>query len=284
MKYFLPGLLFITSGLLVQAQQINFRSTENIRKFADYLFCDGDYLRAALEYENLSEKLFDDTLRFKTGLSYSIIREYSLAHEYFAELSSFSELYDISSLERMKLFFLQTDFKSFQHFYTDLFVNERSDLNTRTKKLYNISFLLSETEIPPKGDFLAPFDIDDEKISSLYNWKNDPPYKSPVLAGILSAIIPGSGKVYAGETGDGIVGFLTSAVFSFIAYDNFNAGHKTRGWIWTGIAGVFYAGNVYGSVAAAQIYNAKITFQFNDEINLYLNKNNYFIPEYDFCN
>jgi len=65
-----------------QAQEINYHSPENIRKFADYLFCDRDYLRAALEYEKLSERSFNDTLLFKTALSYSIIREYSLAHKY----------------------------------------------------------------------------------------------------------------------------------------------------------------------------------------------------------
>jgi hypothetical protein len=45
----------------------------------------------------------------------------------------------------------------------------------------------------------------------------------------------------------------------------------------------FYAGNVYGSVAAAQIYNAKIAFEFEDGLNLYLEQNNYFMPEYNFC-
>ncbi|MGD8305909.1 MAG: hypothetical protein PVF17_04580, partial [Ignavibacteria bacterium] len=174
-------------------------------------------------------------------------------------------------------------FKSLEYYYTDLFVNERSELNTRAKKIFNVSLLLSDDKLPPKNDFLLPFDSEDEKISSLYDWKQNPPYKSAVLAGILSALIPGSGKIYAGQIGDGIVGFLTSALFSFIAYDNFKAGHDTRGWIWAGVAGLFYAGNVYGSIAAAQIHNARITFEFNENLNVYLNDKNFFIPEYEFC-
>jgi TM2 domain-containing membrane protein YozV len=99
----------------------------------------------------------------------------------------------------------------------------------------------------------------------------------------MSAIIPGSGKIYVGETGDGIVAFITTTVFAFIAYDNFKAGHTTRAWIWTSVAALFYAGNVYGSVAAAQVHNAKITFEFNEGLNIYLNKKNYYIPKYEFC-
>lgn len=277
-------LIFITATVqFAQTEIIDFQSSQNIKKFADYLYCDGDYLRAAMEYERLSSFEKNDTVEFKRAISYSIIGDYSLAHKYFAKLSPFFGLYDIASLERMKLFILQSDFKSLEYYYTDLFVNERSELNTRAKKLFNVSLLLSDDKLPPKNDFLLPFDNDDEKILSFYSWRKDPPYKSTALAGILSALIPGSGKIYAGETGDGIVGFLATAAFSFIAYDNFKAGHNMRGWIWAGVAGLFYAGNVYGSVAAAQIHNVKVTFEFNEKLNIYLNDHNYFIPEYDFC-
>jgi TM2 domain-containing membrane protein YozV len=120
--------------------------------------------------------------------------------------------------------------------------------------------------------------------SFLYDYKFDPPYKSPAWAGIFSAIIPGSGKMYVGEWGDGIAGFLLTGLFAFLAYDNFKADHKTRAWIFTGIGAFFYAGNIYGSIAAAQIYNAKINFDFQNGLNLFLQQENYFLPEYDFCN
>ena len=77
--------------------------------------------------------------------------------------------------------------------------------------------------------------------------------------------------------------FLVTGVFAFLAYDNFRADHKTRAWIFTGLTTLFYGGNVYGSVTAAQIYNAKITFEFNDGLSVFLQNKNYFVPEYDFC-
>lgn len=277
--------MFLVSRLFAQTEHVNFHSPQNIRKFADNLFCERDYLRAALEYERFSKISLNDTVLFKTALSYSIIGEYSLADKFFGEITSSSKFYNLSELERMKLFFLQSDFTGMQRYFIDSVTKENNKLFSGANKLFNLSLLLSGAELPSKEGFLLTFQNDStEKISALYEWKKNPPYKSPVLAGILSSIIPGSGKIYAGETGDGIVGFLTSAIFSFIAYDNFKAGHNSRGWVWAGVAAFFYAGNIYGSVAAAQIYNAKISFGFNEGINVYIIDNNYFIPGYDFCN
>ncbi|MGD8307240.1 MAG: hypothetical protein PVF17_11345, partial [Ignavibacteria bacterium] len=108
-------LIFLTATVhFAQTEIIDFHSHQNIKKFANHLFCDGDYLRTALEYEKLPEKFFNDTLYFKTALSYSIVREYPSAHKYFAKISPFFRLYDIASLERMKLFILQSDFKSLE--------------------------------------------------------------------------------------------------------------------------------------------------------------------------
>jgi TM2 domain-containing membrane protein YozV len=284
MKLLLLLFFFFVPGHFAQTEQVNFYSLQNIRRFADNLFCERDYLRAALEYERLLKISFNDTLYVKTAISYSIIREYLLADKFFSELPPSSKFYDLSRLERMKLFFLQSDFTGLQRYFIDSLRTENNKLFSGANKLFNVSLLLSGADLLPKDEFLLPFQkYEEEKISSFYESKKKPPYKNPALAGILSTIIPGSGKIYTGEIGDGIVGFLTSAIFSFIAYDSFKAGHNTRGWVWTGVAAFFYAGNIYGSVAAAQIHNAKITFEFNEGLYVYLNSHNYFIPEYDFC-
>jgi TM2 domain-containing membrane protein YozV len=135
-----------------------------------------------------------------------------------------------------------------------------------------------------REDFVSPFDENERNaVESFYDFKVDPHYKSLALAGTLSAIIPGSGKMYVGEWGDGITALLTTSLFAFLAYDNFRNDHTTRAWIFSGIGAFFYAGNIYGSIASAQIFNAKIEFEFNEGLNLFLEKNNYFLPEYDFC-
>jgi TM2 domain-containing membrane protein YozV len=286
MKFlFLFFLLCLTTVQFAQTGNVDFNSPENIKKFADYLFCDKDYLRAALEYERLKNIYKSDTIDFKIALSYSYIKDYYTAIQKFSGIINSSLYFDKAKLEVMKINFLSNDFTGLRSYYKNSFKSEVDKYQNEGEKLFNFSYLFTDDELPPKDEFILPFDIyEKEIISSFYDRKRDPPYKSGTLAGIMSAIIPGSGKIYVGETGDGIVAFITTTLFAFIAYDNFRAGHITRAWIWTGVAAFFYAGNVYGSVAAAQVHNAKITFEFNDGLNVYLNKNNYYIKNYEFCN
>lgn len=84
--------------------------------------------------------------------------------------------------------------------------------------------------------------------------------KSKALAAILSTIIPGSGKIYAGETGAGISSFFLLAGLGGMAAENII---KT-GWvswnslIFTGLFGVFYIGNIYGSMISVQTYRNRM--------------------------
>lgn len=283
-QVFLCVLLSFVSTAFTQGKKIDFNSEKNIKKFADYLFCDKDYLRAAEEYQRLNAYKENDTIIFKTGLSYLFIGDYSTSIDNFAKISNSSLFYKNSKLEQMKAHYLKKDYSVMRSFYKNNFTNEY-DYSDQAEKLFYFSYLVSEDQLPQKEKFLIPFNSNEnEIISSFYDWKKDPPYKSSALAGILSAIIPGSGKIYTGDISDGIFSFLVTGVFTFLAYDNFHADHDTRAWIFTGLAAFFYGGNVYGSVAAAQIYNAKITFEFNDGLNVFLQNKNYFVPVYDFCN
>jgi len=212
------------------------------------------------------------------------MKDYYTAIQKFSGIIKSSVYFNEAKFEGMKVNFLINDFTELRSYYKNSFITEVDKYQTEGKKLFNFSYLFTDDELPSKDEFLLPFVVNEkENISSFYNWKIEPPYKDGTLAGIMSAVIPGSGKIYIGETGDGIVAFLTTTVFAFIAYDNFKAGHKTRAWIWTGVAAFFYAGNVYGSVAAAQVHNAKITFEFNEELKVYLNKKNYYNKKYEFC-
>jgi TM2 domain-containing membrane protein YozV len=264
--------------------EIDFNSPANIRLFADHLYCEKDYLRAIFEYDRLLEIQKNDTLLFKTGLSYSHMNDYLSAADRFELITSISPFFNQSKMEWLKAKFLLRDFNGFWLAYQDKFLSENNKYQSEGKKLFNFSYLFTDEPLPSKEEFLSPFETNEnEKVSSFYDWKVDPPYKSSTVAGIMSAIIPGSGKVYVGDVSDGIVAFLVTGIFVFLAYDNFQAGHKTRAWIFTGAAALFYGGNIYGSVTAAQVHNAKISFEFNESLNIYLKKNNYYSPLYDFC-
>ena len=79
--------------------------------------------------------------------------------------------------------------------------------------------------------------------------------KSPVLAGIMSGIIPGSGKIYAGKTGAGIASFIGTVGFGFIAWENYRKlgiGHA-KTIIFGSIFAFNYVSNIYGSVLSVKI-------------------------------
>jgi putative membrane protein insertion efficiency factor len=81
--------------------------------------------------------------------------------------------------------------------------------------------------------------------------------RSSLLAGILSAILPGSGKIYAGRTADGVFSLVSIAFFgwqSAHAFDEHGAS-SAKGWTLAGVTAWFYGGNIYGSTVAARLQN-----------------------------
>lgn len=277
-------IFFIVSLSLIAQPKFDFFSQANTKLFADHLFCEKDFLRAAEEYNRLVGDYRTDTLIFKTGLCYLNIGNLDQSKKIFNQISKESNFYSDAEFQINRIAFLKNPSGYYSFYQRDQIPNEKGDLHKNIYKLAMLSSLLNEELKLSKEEFFQPFNENESNyLRKYFEWKNNPPYKSPTLAGILSTIIPGSGKIYTEEYGDGIVAFLTTGLLTFLAYDNFRANHNTRGWIFTSLAGLFYAGNIYGSVASAQIYNARFAFEFNDGINLFLEKNNYFSPEYDFC-
>lgn len=100
--------------------------------------------------------------------------------------------------------------------------------------------------------------------------------KSPVIAGILSGIVPGSGKFYAGKRGEAISAFIGTAGLGLVTLENYRkSGIKSFKTIVFGTAFVFtYAANIYGAVMTVNIIeteyrdNVKNSILFNLHIPL----------------
>jgi hypothetical protein len=91
------------------------------------------------------------------------------------------------------------------------------------------------------------------EMNSLLKMAADVKYKSPFLAGAMSAVVPGSGKVYTGDWPDGLLSFIFVGATGFQAYRGFrnNGVNSLRGWIFSSLCFGFYTGNIYGSVKSA---------------------------------
>jgi hypothetical protein len=85
------------------------------------------------------------------------------------------------------------------------------------------------------------------------------------VAGIMSAIIPGSGKVYAGKTGQGVITFIQNVALGFQAYE----AYRKDGWrsprflLYSSLFSFFYVGNIWGSTLTVNVRRQ----EFNDKIN-----------------
>jgi TM2 domain-containing membrane protein YozV len=257
---------------------IDFHSSPNIKKFADYLFCTDDYLRAVLEYEKYLTSNFNDTVEFKIGLAYLRIGDYIKASNWFENIKNKSGFFSESKKEYFRSLFQEGNYYNFRKIYLNKMKKDEAP------KLFYFSYFFTDDELPSKNNFFSPFNLEEKKIvDDFYERKINPPNKSVTAAVLMSTLIPGLGKIYAGQIGDGVVAAIATGLFGFLAYDNFKAEHDFRGWLFSGITAFFYAGNIYGSAAAAQIYNAGIKFNFENDVKFYLNEQNYFTPKYDFC-
>lgn len=253
-------------------------SISSRKVFGNYLFCENDYLRAITEYRIVLEKTKNDTLRYKIGLGYFKMGQYNQAEENYSILFNKSELAEEAKLEYYRTLFFKGNYSEFRNKF-DQKDNFPQLYSLQLKKLGAYSQLMDDSVLPGKEELLIKFsNSESENVEKFYSWKKDPPYKSPTKAAIMSAIIPGLGKVYADEIGDGITGFLLTGLFTYLAVDKFQKDQTTSAWLFTAIAAFFYGGNVYGSAAAVQNYNASIKFDFDNEVKLYLNKQNYFLP------
>ena len=80
--------------------------------------------------------------------------------------------------------------------------------------------------------------------------------KSPLLAGIFSACLPGLGKAYIGRWKDGLISFIMTSSAAFISVRGFNQDRKSfYPWVFSSMAFMYYSGNIYGSTQAAMKYN-----------------------------
>ena len=105
--------------------------------------------------------------------------------------------------------------------------------------------------------------------------------RSPVLAGLYSALVPGLGKFYAGKKKQGIAAFLPVISLAALTYEAYRKdGVKSARFIGFGaLFSVFYIGNIWGSTLAVKIrrnefykeYDNKILFDMHIPLRTFFN-------------
>ena len=258
---------------------INYYQPAHIRKFADYLYAQGDYLRAAGEYQRFLfsqpttlEDNQNDALR-RIAESYRLGGQPDHAVQF---LETLLQTQPNSNLARYELG--ATYFSIGQYDKSVHFLKESQDLFQRGEYRWKSQMLIGMNKLMQKHwesaiQHFNQFDLSGlpEAVghhASTYKGYAEKgrtlPSKSPLLAGFLSTALPGSGRVYVGRPNDALLTVFLLGVLGWAAYDGFseNGVSSRKGWTFGTIGGIFYLGNIYGSVVAAQTHNRRTEATF----------------------
>ncbi len=280
-RLFLLLSIFLCGTCFAEGQAVLL--TDEIQlKIADTFMEETEYYRAVTEYKKYlilfpaSDKC--DYARFRIGTAYYNGEEYESAAKAFAQLrqSGSGESYSAGSfyfeaLSYWKLKRLTEAMLTFRELAATHPHSEFAPLALAASSLVALEkgdiagsradmtlFIERYPEHPGWGHVL-------EARSMLWDHESLP-RKSSVLAAVLSAILPGSGYVYAGHSRDGITAFLINGLAAAGAATGFYQGNLAVSGIVAGVGLPFYLGNIYGSANAAKKWNAAVKEQHWDKI------------------
>lgn len=260
--------------------------TEDVQlMLGDSFFRDGEYYRAVTEYQKFTY-LFPTSEQSayaltQIGLAYYHGKEFRRAIDYFARARSFfkqdtfskAAFYEGVCYEKLGLFKEAQDAfeKSFYFDQESVYAMQATVgqlmLDVEHGHIDVARHRLSDLELRCLDSTALNFSEFDSVDNCLERFAEQPT-KSPLLAGTLSAIIPGSGYCYAGRKKDGLVAFVVNGLFiagTVVAINDEN--YPAAALI--GGAGVpFYLGNIYGSANAAQKWNLSLRKGLQKELSL----------------
>ncbi len=109
---------------------------------------------------------------------------------------------------------------------------------------------------------------EEKKLDEIYKKLSAYHPKSPWVAGALSAVIPGLGKIYAGKVKQGIGAFLPIASLGLLTYEAFNKGGvKSARFIGYGsVFLIFYTANIWGSAVSVKVNAQELYKQYDNKI------------------
>ncbi|MFO7873224.1 MAG: hypothetical protein R6U62_01940 [Bacteroidales bacterium] len=150
-----------------------------------------------------------------------------------------------------------------------------SGMKTAMRSLQLAGVALLSRELDTYESLAADFNGDyhvmaaeERRMNDHFKAIQETPLRSPFVGGLLSAAVPGLGKVYAGKSAEGIVSFLYMAALGLTTYDFYDgAGLKSPLFILSAsVTGLFYAGNIVGSATAVRRANNEFRHEMDQRI------------------
>ncbi|MBM2815427.1 MAG: hypothetical protein HW421_2189 [Ignavibacteria bacterium] len=289
--------LMINSAFAQNSTHSNINSNENILKFAGFLFDIREYNRAANEYERylFQNNSHPDSIKFRIGLCHLYGKDYERAIDKFSIFVKDSSRSILYNRALFNISYIKFELHRYEQ-SLDIIANRKKyiDNDVRDTDVLHLDSILDANKfnllIAANNLILKNWKDSEIAINKISESDSFPGFnhsfnnlltkgkelneKNPYLASGLSTILPGLGKVYAGNTIDGLFSFLLHGFTTWQAYEGFseNKMKSVKGWLFAGIGTVFYLGNIYGSYISVEIHNREINNDFNSQIHLELRK------------
>ena len=275
-KRVLPALLLIISQLFlcgINQAQVDYFAPENVYRFAEYLYQEGDYLRAAGEFQRyllLAGTSADtDSTLFRIGTCYRLGRDPQRGLTYFQRIVNENPQSSFIDQASYHIAYSYFEMKQYDQSirYIEKYCSQSPECQAQLTNLLVVNHLylkkwekahtISLLSVDHNHDFLDSLTL---SLNRLALEGIQLPYKNTIKAALMSSLIPGTGKMYAHRFSDGLYSLVIVGLTGWQAYQGFNKdrSRSTRGWIYGTLCGGFYVGNVYGSIVAARIYNEKL--------------------------
>ena len=283
-------LLFFFSLPLVYPAEMGLYITDEIQlKVADAFMEEGEYYRAVSEYKRFlilfPESDRADYALFRIGMAYYQGEEYERSVRSFSSLrGEYSESAYVSKGSyfqglgywKLKQFenarnvfdtlaetYPQSEFAPIALVAASLVSLDEGNISGSSRRLERLVDRYPDHPSSARGKEAIPLLGQHEKL----------PQKSKTLAAMLSAIVPGSGYVYAGRYGDGVTAFLINALWIAGVVTGISAEYYAAAGIVAGVGVPFYLGNIYGSANAAQKWNLNVKRDHRNQVYLTLEFN-----------
>jgi TolA-binding protein len=241
---------------------------DQILGFAEALFNDGDYFRAITEYKRFLFLYPSDAragrVQLQIGLSYQRGQQWEDARQTFELIARQHPDPEI----RAEATYLVGETAFRQGRYAQAIADLRpvaqryrhTPVGERAGYLLGWSYLRARqwpeaSQTFQSIDTTSPLFPSSRALAEAARAGEHLPRKSPALAGLMSAVIPGTGHFYTGRFRDGAIALLLNGAFLAAGVEAVSAGNEAAAGLLLFFEAAWYSGAIYGAVNAAQKYN-----------------------------
>ena len=274
--------IFLSVSALIFLCVLPMRASALVTDFADSLFQEGDYLNAAHEYKRIlflhPDTTHIDFVAFRVAASYQNagqLEKAIRAYQFLIDTYPDSPLVErstnniaqchillgdkergIASLENFLAKHKNSDLAPLAHFTIGMLHIDKKEW-TEAGGIWNDVF-----STYPESRFAEV----SARLASIVENVDALPHRSRTVAGVLSALVPGSGQVYSGRRVDGFYTFMSVAVLGSASV---YYARKERHEVAIPVAALgllLYGNNIYQSIQAAETFNLQHEERFRNQI------------------